>query len=71
MKTKKRLSWETVAALAVCVAGVVGILALTPHTTIEALGALDWTTIAAAAVTIFGAVGAALGRRILRDETDS
>lgn len=71
MKKTKRISWETVAALAIFVLGLVGVLALTPPATIEALGALDWTTIAAAVVTVCGAVGAALGRRLLRDETDS
>ena len=71
MKTKKRISWETVAALAVFVAGLVGLAAFTPPATIEALGALDWTTIAAAVVTVCGALGAALGRRLLRDEADS
>lgn len=61
-----KASWETVAALAVVVAGAVVALIFASPAAIEAFGALPWEAWAGIGASAAGIVGAAAGRNLLR-----
>lgn len=61
-----RVSWETVAALAVVVVGVVVALIFASPDAIEAFGALPWEAWAGIGTAAAGVAGAAVGRNLLR-----
>jgi hypothetical protein len=65
---KKRISWETVAALAIVVVGVVTALVFTPEATVDRLADLPWESWLGLGGAGVGVGLLAAGRRLLRDE---
>lgn len=63
-----RVSWETVAALAVVVTGATVALIFASPSAIEAFGALPWEAWAGIGASAAGIVGAAVGRNLVRKE---